>query len=86
MKFGLSYKAGGGEKCRKSFLFGKMTGALAGGGRPLSFPPVSTIIEQTCRGGRRPERKDWTITMKLGIGVHTLDSISPYLSINAAKA
>ena len=24
--------------------------------------------------------------MKLGIGVHTLDSISPYLSINAAKA
>ena len=36
--------------------------------------------------GAAPTEKGLDNTMELGIGVHTLDSISPYLSINAAKA
>ena len=62
----------------------------SGWGFPLCFLLVSSIIEPTYGAGRQagaaPTEKGLDNTMKLGIGVQRPDSISPYLSINAAKA
>jgi hypothetical protein len=56
----------------------------------LCFLLVSSIIEPTYGAGRQagaaPTEKGLDNTMKLGIGVQTPDFISPYFSINAAKA
>lgn len=72
---------------------GKMTvpfGDAVWMGLPLVFFPGFLYNRADIRGGPAgrhcPTEKGLDNTMKLGIGVQTPDSISPYLPTNAAKA
>ena len=62
-------------------------GVFSGFGRCLlRILPDCAILLGRNHAARAALDKELQRKMKLGIGVHTLDSISPYLSINAAKA
>ena len=61
---------------------------LTHGGRVLRFAGKTgdhTHSNRSLRGKPFRSEKGFA-SMKLGIGVHTLDSISSYIPINAAKA